>query len=248
MNRPEAIAELADFLLQWEGESLVPYRCPAGIPTIGVGATTYPDGRKVTMKDAPITASQSRQMLEEECAKYLSQVEETLAADATRAQLVAMASLAYNIGINGFKKSTVLRAHNEGNFAAASRAFSLWNKARVNGKLQELRGLTARRAAESALYLRPELSPYKEAPVQAVVEESTLAKSPINITGVSSVAAGAVTLGSQFLSDAMPVVEQAKTLATTLNINPLVVLGLVIFTGGLTATYYRWKQRSEGWA
>jgi len=248
MNRIEAVAELADFLLQWEGESLVPYRCPAGIPTIGVGATTYPDGRKVTMKDTPITASQSRQMLEEECARYVSQVEEALSADPTRGQLVAMASLAYNIGVGAFKKSTVLKAHNAGNFAASSRAFSLWNKAQVNGKLQELRGLTARRAAESALYLRPDPSPYKEAPVQAVAEESALTKSPINAAGVTSVAAGAATLGSQFLSDAMPIVEQAKTVATTFNINPLVVLGLVVLIGGAVASYYRWKQRSEGWA
>jgi lysozyme len=200
------------------------------------------------MKDTPISKAQSRQMLEEECAKYLAQVEEVLSADPTRGQLVAMASLAYNIGIGAFKKSTVLRAHNAGNFAAASRAFSLWNKARVNGKLQEVNGLIARRAAETAVYLRPDPTPYKEAPVQAVAEESTLAKSPINAAGASSVLAGAATLGTQFFADAMPVVEQAKTVASTFNINPLVVLGLVVLVGGAVAMYHRHKQRSEGWA
>jgi hypothetical protein len=71
-----------------------------------------------------------------------------------------------------------LRPQNRGDHAAAARAFGLWNKARVNGKLTELRGLTSRRAAEAALYLRP--SDGKPAPMpQAVAPESRIAASPI---------------------------------------------------------------------
>ena len=39
-------------------------------------------------------------------------------------------SLAYNIGLEGLKKSTALRKHNEGDYDAAARAFGLWNKAK----------------------------------------------------------------------------------------------------------------------
>lgn len=248
MEINEAVERLATLLLEFEGESLRPYRCSAGIPTIGVGATTYPDGRKVTMKDAMITQQESRAMLKEECARYVRSVEQLLTWEATANQVVAMSSLAYNIGLGALKKSTVLRAHNEGNFSAAARAFALWNKARVNGKLQEVRGLTSRRAAEAALYLRPEPSPYKEPPVQAVSEESSLAKSPINVTGASSVVAGGATITTQLFSDTMPVVEHAKNMAMSLNINPLVVLGIAIFVGGVVSMYYRYKQRGEGWA
>jgi lysozyme len=247
-NQTDAIKELADVLLEFEGESLRPYRCSAGIPTIGVGATTYPDGRKVTMKDAPITQEQSREMLLEECGKYLRSVQKMLTWEATQNQLVAMCSLSYNIGVEAFRKSTVLRTHNEGNFSAAARAFGLWNKAKVNGKLQDVRGLTSRRATEAALYLRPDPSPFKEAPVQAVSHESSLAKSPINVTGVSGVLAGGATLTTQLFAESMPVVEQVKTVATSLNINPLMVLGIVILVGGAVSIYYRYKQRIGGWA
>lgn len=247
-NQGDAINQLAEILLEFEGECLKPYRCSAGVPTIGVGATTYPDGRKVTMQDPAISQEESRDMLMEECGKYLRSVQKMLTWEATQNQLVAMCSLSYNIGIEAFRKSTVLRTHNEGNFLAASRAFGLWNKAKVNGKLQEVRGLTSRRATESALYLRADPSPFKEAPVQAVSQESSLAKSPINVTGVSSVVAGGATLTTQLFADTMPMVEHAKNMATSLNINPLMVLGIAILTGGVVAMYFRYKQRADGWA
>jgi lysozyme len=243
----EAKALLATFLLQYEGESLRPYRCSAGVPTIGVGATTYPDGRKVTMKDAPITQQESRNMLQEECGKYIRAVEEMLTFEANVHQLVAMASLAYNVGIAALKKSTVLRAHNAGDISSASRAFSLWNKAKIDGKLTEVRGLTARRAAESALYLRMEPSPYKEPPVQAVAGESSLAASPINTAGASSVVAGGVAISTQLFGDTAPLISHAKEVATIFNVNPLLVFGIVIFVAGVVVMYNRYKQRITGW-
>ena len=66
-------------------------------------------------------------------------------------QLDAMCSLAWNIGIAGLLRSTVLKCHNRGDAQSASRAFGLWNKA--GGR--EWAGLTRRRAAEAALYLEP---------------------------------------------------------------------------------------------
>ena len=35
---------------QFEGLRLRPYKCPAGVPTIGIGSTHYLDGRAVQMK------------------------------------------------------------------------------------------------------------------------------------------------------------------------------------------------------
>ena len=43
---------------------LKPYRCPAGIPTIGWGNTFYEDGTKVTMKDPPITQERADKLFE----------------------------------------------------------------------------------------------------------------------------------------------------------------------------------------
>lgn len=83
--------------------------------------------------------------------EFTAEVLTALTRPANENQLAAMVALAFNIGLEAFRRSTVLRAHNRGDHAAASRAFHLWNKA--GGK--EMPGLVRRRAAESALYLRP---------------------------------------------------------------------------------------------
>ncbi len=65
-----------------------------------------------------------------------------------------MVSLAYNIGLGSFLSSSVLTNHKAGHYATAALAFGLWNKQRnkTTGKLEELRGLTARRKAEADIY------------------------------------------------------------------------------------------------
>jgi len=44
-------------------------------------------------------------------------------------ECAALVSFAYNAGLGGLKKSSVLRNHNAGNKDAAARAFNLWTKA-----------------------------------------------------------------------------------------------------------------------
>jgi lysozyme len=67
----------------------------------------------------------------------------------TQGQFDAMTSLAYNIGVGGFKGSSVAREHAAGNYAAAADDFLKWNKAA--GRV--LPGLSRRREEERALYL-----------------------------------------------------------------------------------------------
>lgn len=66
-----------------------------------------------------------------------------------QSQFDALVSLAYNIGTEALKRSTVLRKHKAGDYAAAAAAFGMWVK--NDGKV--MRGLVRRRAAEAALYL-----------------------------------------------------------------------------------------------
>lgn len=70
-------------------------------------------------------------------------------APVTQAQFDAMVSLAWNIGVGGFAKSSVARLHRAGDYAGAADAFLKWNRA--GGKLLE--PLVRRREAERALYL-----------------------------------------------------------------------------------------------
>lgn len=64
------------------------------------------------------------------------------------AQLAAMVSLAYNIGLGAFKTSTLLKKHKAGNYGEARDQFLRWNRAA--GKVMP--GLVRRRAAEAELY------------------------------------------------------------------------------------------------
>lgn len=63
-------------------------------------------------------------------------------------QEAALISLAYNIGINAFTDSTLLRLLRSGDIDGAAEQFKRWNKAR--GKV--LTGLSRRRAAEAAMF------------------------------------------------------------------------------------------------
>ena len=47
----------------FEGFESKPYKCPAGSPTIGYGATFYTDGKKVSMNDVSINESQAPDLL-----------------------------------------------------------------------------------------------------------------------------------------------------------------------------------------
>ena len=49
---------------RFEGLYLSPYLCPAGVPTIGYGATYYEDGTRVTLLDAPITRERAVALLQ----------------------------------------------------------------------------------------------------------------------------------------------------------------------------------------
>lgn len=70
-----------------------------------------------------------------------------------QSQYDAMVSLAYNIGLANFAKSSVLTNHKAGHYSTAALAFGLWDKQRGrDGVLRVLAGLTRRRASEAALY------------------------------------------------------------------------------------------------
>ena len=223
----EAVAEIA----RSEGCKLKAYRCPAGVLTIAWGRT------KGVKAGDTCTQEQADQWLMEDLAEFADGVKRMLARDASSTELGALVSLAYNIGLSGFKGSTVLRKHNEGDRQSAARAFALWNKARVNGVLQVLPGLTARRAREAALYLSEEDQPMP----QAVEPESTLRQSPIAKAGAASVLAG-LTAGVGAMTD------QGQQIAATLGVDPSVGFAIVVVWTGAVSLYQRIKQRREGWA
>jgi lysozyme len=69
-------------------------------------------------------------------------------------QRAAAVLLAYNIGTGGWCGSTAAKRFNARQWRAGCDAFLAWDKARVNGVLRPVKGLTARRQRERAICLR----------------------------------------------------------------------------------------------
>lgn len=226
-----------------EGCKLKAYRCPAGIPTIGWGHT-----HKVTMGDV-CTQQQADQWLLTDISESAAEVRAACTVEPGDNELGALTSFAFNC--RGWRSSSVLKAHNRGDHIAASRAFGLWNKATVNGVLTELQGLTARRAAEQALYLKPENAEASLAMPQAVqaeepLRQSTTIKSGTVIGGAGVVAGLGQVVGSvQGLGD--PLKATKTVLTETLGIPASWLLPMVCLVVAYILLRDRIQRRLDGW-
>ena len=220
------------------------FRAQAYIPvpgdrvTIGYGFT---DG--VKMGDT-MTREEADARLIEELRPYEMAVWQACTNEPNQNEFDAMTSLCYNIGTAGFKRSTVLKAHNRGDHQAAARAFGLWNKS--GGKVYA--GLTKRRAEESALYLTPApddvSAPIAPAMPQRIDPESTMVESPINRAGVVAGGTAAVATVAETARTVADVKYSTQALGDWLV--PILLIVVVALCGYVVWT--RVKQRREGWA
>lgn len=136
-----------EFLIREEGLRLKPYRDSVGVPTIGIGCTYYEDGRRVQMTDPPITKERAIELFRNLLRHYETAVWSVTRDDINQNQFDALTSLCFNIGIHGFKNSTVVkRVNNNPNDQKIREAFLMWKNA--GGKPI----LLARRKREADLY------------------------------------------------------------------------------------------------
>lgn len=141
-------------IAEFEGLRLEPYYATAeekdkGIVTIGYGSTFYEDGTKVKITDSPITKTQALRLLQLVADKFAVKVADLIDKPINQNQFDALVSLAYNIGLGNFAKSTVLKLVNANSTDAnIKHYFLVWNK--QAGKV--LNGLTTRRQKEADLY------------------------------------------------------------------------------------------------
>lgn len=152
---PEDIKQLAieiaaALCVRFEGYYSHPYLCPAGVPTIGYGATHYLDGRPVTMNDPPISKEAAYRLL-------LLMIERTYLPTVltlcpgliheSPQRLAAIVDWTFNLGGGNLRASTMRRKINVGEWAVVPAEIRKWNKA--GGRV--LRGLVIRRDAEASL-------------------------------------------------------------------------------------------------
>lgn len=115
-------------LAELEGLRLKPYKCTAGVPTIGLGNTYYADGKKVTIKDKAITKAQAFELFYLIAPTYEKAVSESVTSETNQKQFNALFCFCYNVGVSAFKKSTLLRVVNKtpNNKELVINAFMMW--------------------------------------------------------------------------------------------------------------------------
>ena len=134
----------------YEGLKLAPYKDISGFPTIGYGNRFYQNGSSVKLSDKPLTIIEANELFNFHIEKFAGSVKDLLKFTPTIYQLGALTSLAYNLGITAFKKSSVLKTVNKNSldFEAIENAFNQY----VFSKSVKIQGLINRRISEFKLY------------------------------------------------------------------------------------------------
>lgn len=148
-NFSKALPLAAKFVANEEGFRAKAYRNHPKEPwTIGFGFTYYEDGSPVRPGDTmdKERALRFKQVQVEQRAKAIVAL---LRKPVSVNQLVALISLHFNIGAEGFRRSTVLRKLNEGRYMEAADAFLMWKRGNTANDL------LPRRKRERALFLTP---------------------------------------------------------------------------------------------
>lgn len=124
------------------------YLCPAGIWSIGLGSTG-PDIKRGLIW----TESQCEERFAADLAKFEKGVKELVTVPLNAAELGALTSFAYNVGLGALQGSTLRKKLNAGDREGAADEFLKWDKGTVGGKKVTLAGLTKRRAYERSVFL-----------------------------------------------------------------------------------------------
>lgn len=136
-------ASLIATVAHFEGKSNTPYRDIVGVYTVCYGETNVQMRR--------YTDAECQDMLAESLTNYAGPV---LAINPELRghgnQIVAASSLAYNIGVPNYRRSTVAKKFRAGDWRGACNAFLSWSYA--GGK--QVQGLLRRRKAERAICLK----------------------------------------------------------------------------------------------
>lgn len=139
---------------RFEGFRAKPYRCPAGVPTIGYGTTRYPTGEPVQLTDTPIDEATAEAFLTYDLERFelaVLRLCPQLSME-PEARLGAVVSWTYNLGIGNFKISTMRRRLIERKWDEAADECRRW----IHAGGKKLPGLVLRREYEAKLIARGE--------------------------------------------------------------------------------------------
>ena len=138
-----------ELLKRFEGYRRQAAELPDGRWTIGYGHTqTARQGAQVSEEDAEA-------LLLYDLIAVAHTVNELTYTPLSQTQFDALCGFTFNIGLDNFRRSSVLKRINEGALIQAACGMELWRKADFEGERIIIDALVRRRAAEKALFLTP---------------------------------------------------------------------------------------------
>lgn len=152
-----------ELLKKYVGFSPMPKKEPSGAIIIGYGHKVIPgdpaDWLNASTTMTPMTAAQGEALFLNDLVNHVVEINTNVTVPLNQNQYDALAMLVYNIGIEAFKASTLLKRLNEKDYAGAAEQFLVWNKSRdALNNLVVNPVLTERRVGERALFLKPVIS------------------------------------------------------------------------------------------
>jgi lysozyme len=163
MKKNDIIKGCIDFISKREGFKSTKYLDSAGLPTIGIGhlitrkeldSGVIKIGNESVSINAKLTDSQVNTLFTQDLMPFVESVFGLIKRELTTSAYVACISLAYNIGLNAFTKSSLLvNINNNLPLIECAAGFTLYDKVRVNGVLTPDLGLLKRRLMERDLFL-----------------------------------------------------------------------------------------------
>lgn len=136
-----------ELLKEFEGLRLTAARLPDGRWTMGHGHTQY------AREGADISAEDAEALLIYDLIPVSAAVNDAVNPQISQNQFDALVCFAFNVGIEAFQDSDVLRRVNQERMTEAALAMAIWRAGAFNGRRVVLDALVRRRTAEEALLL-----------------------------------------------------------------------------------------------
>ena len=147
-----------ELIKRFEGYRRAAAQLPDGRWTIGHGHTM------TARKGAEVSEEDAEALLLYDLIGVAHALNEAVFTPLTQNQFDALASFAFNLGLDSFHQSGVLKRLNEGALIQAASSMDLWRKANVGGERIVVDALVRRRAAEKLLFLTPPGEAWTPAP------------------------------------------------------------------------------------
>jgi lysozyme len=152
----------ADLLMKRVGFLAMPRQEASGAIIIGYGHKVLPTDpevwRDITKSTTmtPLTVAQGEALFLKDIVDHAYIINTLVNVPLNQNQYDALTLLVFNIGVENFANSTLLRVLNEKDYASAAEQFLVWNKRRdAAGNLVADPALTALRESERVLFMTP---------------------------------------------------------------------------------------------